>query len=200
MLCADKTTNSLTSTMWLCDAENPNNRSEISRSLFDEKTVFYKNGMLYHLKCVIQENKELFYVCEYEPNTGRLDEISKISESIYISTESVYALNDKYVCINNGEKYCLWINDKNEVVDIKITEEHGKLIDCFTNPELTDKIIFVFKDGSSYQYYEVTQKGNLRSLGYVEPDTDNVVVNGDIIYSVSGNEDKEIKVFDIKRR
>lgn len=200
MLCADKTINSLTSTMWLCDAENPNNRSEISRSLFDEKTIFYKNGMLYYLECAIQENEEFLYVCKYKPNTGKPDKISKIPEYVYISTESVCALNDKYVCINNEEKYCLWINDKNEVVDIKITEEYGELIDCFINPELTDKVIFLFKDDLAYRYYEVTQKGNLRFLGFVEPDADNAVVNGDIIYSVSGNEDKKIKVFDMERR
>lgn len=196
----DKTASLKSAPVWVYDVERQSGTLVSLNGILDEKTVFYKNDCLYFLECSIVEDKTVIGLCANDLNTETTETIVHLSENGVSSLDSVVTLNDKYVCINNGEKYCLWINDKNEVVDIKITEEHGKLIDCFTNPELTDKIIFAFKDGLSYQYYEVTQKGNLRSLGYVEPDTDNVVVNGDIIYSVSGNEDKEIKVFDIKRR
>lgn len=196
----DKTDSLEVSPVWVYDVEKQSGTLVSSKGIIDEKTVFYKNDGLYFLESSMEDDKTLITLSMYDLKTEITKTIAHLSDNGVSSLDSIVALNDKYICINNGGKYRLWINDKNEVVDIKITEEYGELIDCFINPELADKVIFLFKDDLAYRYYEVTKKGNLRSLGFVEPDADNAVVNGDIIYSVSGNEDKKIKVFDMERR
>ena len=107
-------------------------------------------------------------------------------------------MNDRFICIENDNCYYLWSAEEQTTKEIKIKDKHGTLAECFTDPEITDKIIISFKKENSYDYYEVLKNGSLKLLDSIVTGEEKAYINKDIVYTVGESDGKTVKVYSIK--
>lgn len=192
----DRTDATKVSSARIFHVDKASNSAE-SKILFDEKAVFCKNDYLYFLACPTSGKIKLN---RYAINSNEKPEtvcvIDVETEKLIDGTVTVMAMNDKYICLKDGEEYLLWSNAERKMKSITIKEKHGELAEFFVEPELTDRIVVSFRNEASYDYCEILKNGSFRFINSIAFDEEADAV-GDTVYSVIEAEEKALKVYDM---
>ena len=165
--------------------------------LFNEKSVFYKDGYLHFIEYPVKNDKNVNLI-SFNLKSGKQVATPLQAESDKILNGTVSAMNDRFICIENDNRYYLWSAEEQTTKEIKIKDKHGTLAECFTDPEITDKIIISFKKENSYDYYEVLKNGSLKLLDSIVTGEEKAYINKDIVYTVGESDGKTVKVYSIK--